>query len=121
MLENMGRQVELARDGREAVDRRMAGSFDLIFMDCQMPVMDGFEATREIRRREGSGPRCPIIAMTAGAMEGERQKCLDAGMDDYPAKPIVKAELQEALKRHLPASYWTETVSTEGRMPAPVA
>jgi CheY-like chemotaxis protein len=76
--------------------------YDAIFMDCQMPEMDGFEATQEIRRREGSSVRRPIIAMTANAMQGDRERCLDAGMDDYVSKPIRKADLIEALERRLP-------------------
>jgi CheY-like chemotaxis protein len=75
--------------------------YDAIFMDCQMPEMDGFEATQEIRRREGSSVHRPIIAMTANAMQG-RERCLGAGMDDYVSKPMRKADLTEALKRHLP-------------------
>jgi DNA-binding LytR/AlgR family response regulator len=71
-------------------------------MDCQMPEMDGFEATQEIRRRERSGVHHPIIAMTANATQGDRERCLDAGMDDYVSKPIRKADFTEALERHLP-------------------
>jgi DNA-binding response OmpR family regulator len=76
--------------------------YEGIFMDCQMPEMDGFEATQEIRRRERSGVHHPIIAMTANATQGDRERCLDAGMDDYVSKPIRKADFTEALGRHLP-------------------
>jgi len=113
MLERMGCTVEVARDGREAVEKCSAGVYDAVLMDCQMPVMDGFEATREIRRREGASRRCPIIAMTAGAMEGDRERCLDAGMDDYVAKPTVKIELIRALREHLPEASWSEVAPAD--------
>src|ERR1700719_1249210 len=101
LLENLGCRVDVAANGREAVEMVGLLPYDAIFMDCQMPEMDGFEATQEIRRREGSGVRRPIIAMTANAMQGDRERCLDAGMDDYVSKPIRKADLTQALTRHL--------------------
>src|SRR6202171_1925175 len=102
LLEKLGCRVDVAANGRKAVEMVSLVSYDVIFMDCQMPEMDGFEATQEIRRREGSGVHRPIIAMTANAMQGDRERCLDAGMDDYVSKPIRKADLTEALERHLP-------------------
>ncbi len=102
MLEKLGCRVDVAANGREAVEMVGLLPYDAIFMDCQMPEMDGFEATQEIRRREGLSVHRPIIAMTANAMQGDRERCLDAGMDDYVSKPIRKADLIETLKRHLP-------------------
>jgi signal transduction histidine kinase/DNA-binding response OmpR family regulator len=102
LLEKLGCRVDVAADGREAVEMVGLLPYDAIFMDCQMPEMDGFEATQEIRRREGSSVHRPIIAMTANAMQGDRDRCLDAGMDDYVSKPIRKADLIEALERQLP-------------------
>jgi CheY-like chemotaxis protein len=101
LLEKLGCRVDVAANGREAVEMVGLLPYDAIFMDCQMPEMDGFEATQEIRRREGSSVHRPIIAMTANAMQG-RERCLGAGMDDYVSKPMRKADLTEALKRHLP-------------------
>jgi len=102
LLEKLGCRVDVAANGRKAVEMVSLVSYDVIFMDCQMPEMDGFEATQEIRRRESSGLHRPIIAMTANAMQGDRERCLHAGMDDYVSKPIRKADLIEALERHLP-------------------
>jgi signal transduction histidine kinase/CheY-like chemotaxis protein len=102
LLERLGCRVDVAPNGRKAVEMVGLQPYDAIFMDCQMPEMDGFEATQEIRRREGSSVHRPIIAMTANAMQGDRERCLDAGMDDYVSKPIRKADLTEALERHLP-------------------
>jgi len=98
MLERMGAAVELAANGREAFQRASATLFDVILMDCHMPFMDGYEATQRIRR---SGNSVPIVAMTANAMEGDREKCLDAGMDDYATKPIIQADLVAAIQRSM--------------------
>jgi len=101
LLEKLGYAAELARDGSEAVDRFSSGVYDAVLMDCHMPVMDGYEATRTIRQLEAAvtwqRPRARIIAMTANAMSGERERCLQAGMDDYLAKPLRSAVLMEAL------------------------
>jgi PAS domain S-box-containing protein len=101
ILKKLGLTPELACNGLEASAAALARPFDLILMDCQMPEMDGFEATRLIREREGSR-RVPILAMTANAMAGDRERCLDAGMDDYLAKPIAILDLKDALLRWLP-------------------
>ena len=98
MLKARGCDVQIAANGRLAVDAWRAGSFDLILMDCQMPEMDGFEATQMIRAIEG-GHRTPIVAVTANAMEGDRERCLAVGMDDYVSKPMTKVGLGAALDR----------------------
>jgi len=106
MLASLGLAVHVAEDGREALALLEAGHYDVILMDCQMPRMDGFEATRQLRAREaaaGGGERAPVVALTANAMEGDRESCLTAGMDDYLAKPFSRAELERTLARWLPA------------------
>jgi len=98
LLRNEGHTVELARDGLEAVRLYANGAFDLVLMDVQMPEMDGFEATRQIRDIERStASHVPIVAMTAHAMKGDRERCLAAGMDSYLAKPVRKAELLRVI------------------------
>jgi two-component system, sensor histidine kinase and response regulator len=103
LLEKAGYELEIAENGRIAVERASQGGYDAILMDCQMPEMDGFEATRRIRVIEGGERRVPIIAMTAGAMHGDRDRCVEAGMDDYLSKPVRSSELFAALDRHLDA------------------
>jgi two-component system sensor histidine kinase/response regulator len=100
MLEKMGHRAVLAVNGEEAIERWRAGNVDLILMDVQMPKLDGLDATRRIRCEEtGTGARIPIIAMTAHAMTGDRERCLDAGMDDYVSKPVSKLALEQAIAR----------------------
>ena len=110
MLRKLGCEVEVASDGRAGVDAAFAASFDVVLMDCQMPVMDGFQATGAIRAREAEldvelrasglpARRLPIIALTANAMQGDRERCIASGMDDYLAKPFKKDQLVELLQR----------------------
>jgi signal transduction histidine kinase/CheY-like chemotaxis protein len=100
ILEKQGHRVTMAVDGQEAVDAFRKSRFDIIFLDMQMPVMDGYEAAREIRALERGGESAvPIVAMTAYAMKGDRDKCLEAGADDYLAKPFKPVEVVELLDR----------------------
>ncbi len=100
-LEKLGLGVEIASNGREALEMYQPGRYQAILMDCQMPEMDGYEATRQIRKREGNGTRIPIIALTANALKGDREQCLAAGMDDHLAKPLEPEKLRACLGRHL--------------------
>jgi len=103
LLERRHYHVRIAGNGEEAVAALAAGHFDVVLMDVQMPVMGGLEATRAIREQEAAGgrPRVPIIAMTANAMQGDREQCFAAGMDDYVSKPIRADDLYAALERRL--------------------
>jgi PAS domain S-box-containing protein len=100
LLTKWGHKVELAQNGQEGVDKFATQAWDLVLMDMQMPVMGGLEATRIIRASERDGQHTPIIAMTANAMEADRQACMEAGMDDYLAKPFNAKALQALLERH---------------------
>jgi CheY-like chemotaxis protein/HPt (histidine-containing phosphotransfer) domain-containing protein len=128
MLEKLGLEVTVVNNGREAVTAWRAGGYDLILMDCQMPELDGYEATREIRRAEGGCvERCiPIVALTAHAMKGDDEKCREAGMTDYLTKPLDRAKLQTSLERHLGklggnvAEASADTEADAPREPAPV-
>ncbi|NTV10295.1 MAG: response regulator [Zoogloea sp.] len=101
LLEKLGHEVDVAHDGIAALEHHAAKHYDLILMDVQMPHMGGFEATAEIRAREAAGmPRTTVIAMTAHALLGDRERCLEAGMDDYLSKPINPSELAALLHRH---------------------
>ena len=101
MLERLGLHPDVAADGREAVQLFLSVPHDVIFMDCQMPELDGYEATRQIRRLEPPGRHVTIIAMTAEALAGARDNCLAAGMDDYIPKPVRLGDLCEALKARI--------------------
>jgi two-component system, sensor histidine kinase and response regulator len=99
LLEKQGHTIQLAVNGREALNALAVGDFDVVLMDAQMPEMDGFEATAHLRGKEaGTGRRLPIIAMTAHAMKGDRERCLEAGMDGYVSKPIRMDELNRAIE-----------------------
>ncbi len=123
MLELIGYHVTVAEDGQQALTVSAADSFDLILMDCQMPVMDGFTATAGIRNREqdARAPRIPIIALTANAMEGDRERCLAAGMDDYLSKPFSRQALADVLARWRLPRIPAQTSVTHPAMAPPAA
>ena len=108
LLVRLGCKVHIASDGAQAVAYCQEVNFDIVFMDCQMPIMDGYEATAVIRKM-ATGERLPVVAITANAMPGEREKCLLAGMDDCLSKPIGENQLRELLGTWLPRSYRTHS------------
>ncbi|HVB84288.1 MAG TPA: ATP-binding protein [Rhodanobacteraceae bacterium] len=115
LLSRLGLEVAHAHNGAEALRQVEKGGFDMVLMDCQMPVMDGYAATRELRRRElaGNAPRLPIVAMTAHAMAGDRERCLECGMDDYLSKPLDRGLLARTLAHWLPQPHAAaETIPT---------
>ena len=108
VLERLGFRAHVVNDGREALQALSTQRYDAVLMDCQMPDIDGYEATRELRRREDGGHHTPVIAMTAHAMTGDRERCLDAGMDDYIAKPVRSQTLGEVLGRWIDRAQGTD-------------
>jgi len=101
MLERLGLGAGIAGNGRQALEMMQQVQYDVIFMDCQMPEMDGYEAAAEIRRREGQNSRATIIAMTADVMKGSRERCFKAGMDSFISKPVKLDDLIKALQTKL--------------------
>jgi CheY-like chemotaxis protein len=99
LLANLGFRADAVDDGRQAVEAYLRSPYDLILMDCQMPVMDGYQASKEIRKLEAGNRKVRIIALTAYAMEGDRQKCLESGMDDYLPKPINIMALTRTISK----------------------
>lgn len=114
ILEKAGVHADAVATGHEAVEALRQKRYDLVLMDVQMPEMDGFEATAAIRRLENSTRHTPIIALTANAMAGDREKCLQAGMDDYLGKPVRLEELRAAINR------WTgKRITAPANTPSP--
>jgi len=101
MVEKLGYRADVASNGAEAVRVLSEMRYDAVLMDCHMPEMDGFDATREIRKNEPEGRHTPVIAMTASALSGDRERCLAAGMDDYISKPIKMHVVAAVLERWL--------------------
>jgi len=104
ILKRAGYQTDVVGNGRDALEALASAHYDLVLMDVQMPIMNGYEAAAEIRRREGTSRKLPIIALTAAAVSGERKQCLEAGMDDFISKPISVDEFLKTIARWLPAN-----------------
>jgi CheY-like chemotaxis protein len=123
MLEKQGHQVTGVMNGTEALEALEKGNFELVLMDIQMPRMDGFQATQLIRQKEkGSGKHIPIIAMTAHAMKGDRERCLKMGMDDYISKPLNTNQLTQTIARVMnpnPSSPLSNELREEDKEPVP--
>ncbi len=123
LLTLIGVSFETAENGKEGVDRAATGTFDAVLMDCQMPIMDGYTSTRTIRKLQADGSlgKLPIIAMTANAMVGDREKCLSCGMDDYMSKPLNRSMIEQMLRKWLPpgASSKAMPASTPAATAAP--
>jgi len=130
LLTRAGYQCVIASNGKEALDQLREGMFDLVLMDCQMPQMDGYEATEKLRAMEGNGRHTPVIAMTASVMKADKERCFSVGMDDFLSKPVTRTQLFSTLQRWLspgdhennvsPASLSAETCGAKENAPAPV-
>jgi CheY-like chemotaxis protein len=122
MLESLGIEAHCARNGQEALQAVRTGSFDAVLMDCQMPVMDGFAATAAIRRHEREAGRArtlPVIAITANALQGDRESCLAAGMDDYLSKPFTQQQLAAVIGRWVGVPLAASSHHDDGPLRAP--
>ena len=120
-LAKLGLETEIVSTGLEALEALRRNHYDLVLMDCQMPELDGYESTRQIRRGLAGNPRVPVVAMTANAMQGDKERCLEAGMDDYIAKPVRQKVLLEVLSRWLPIPIpGSETTVTRAPLGGPV-
>jgi CheY-like chemotaxis protein len=118
MLTSLGYDVDIAVNGKEGLDAILSGEYRVVLMDCEMPEMSGYDATRELRRLATDKRDIPVIAMTAHALPGERNKCFEAGMDDYVSKPVRREALADVLqrwvdKRHVPAQSGVHAVTAE--------
>jgi CheY-like chemotaxis protein len=113
-LARLGYQADTVANGQEALAALMQISYDAVLMDCQMPVMDGYAATKELRKREGTERHTLVIAITAFGLEGDRDKCVEAGMDDYIGKPVRMSQLEEVLARYLDQKRQANTVASNG-------
>jgi two-component system, sensor histidine kinase and response regulator len=119
IFEILGCHVSTAVNGRVALERYAGDAFDIVFMDCQMPEMDGFEATAAIRSLEkGTGQRIPIVALTANAIEGDRERCLEAGMSDYVAKPFTRTQIEAVLSSWVSRGQAAPTPATPSEPPS---
>jgi two-component system, sensor histidine kinase and response regulator len=121
MLENLGCRVDVAANGQETIRMLELLPYDIVFMDCEMPDMDGYEATTAIRQRQIGKRRVPIVAMTAKAMQGDREHCLQAGMDDFLSKPVRSEDLESVLRRWVPQPATVDPAPPEIEpVPAPI-
>ncbi len=120
LLTLIGVSFETAENGKEGVDKAASGQFDAVLMDCQMPIMDGYAATRAMRKLQVDGQlgKLPIVAMTANAMVGDREKCLSCGMDDYMSKPLNRAMIEQMLRKWLPPGATSRASATPPPAPA---
>jgi len=118
-LAKLGYHAEVAANGRQALDKIAKNRYGAVLMDCQMPVMDGYDATTELRKREGFTRHTPVIAMTAGALAENRDRCIAAGMDDFIPKPVSQDAVDTVLSRWVPQAGETPAAGEESERPAP--